>query len=995
MAKLRSKNMARYFRMACVDGESRSHVPLKDYVKVPGQEFRQGRISDVQSITALVDAANKAVKNRDPKEPFPLIAQWGSYALTGPRSAQTTSNYPQNICFLSAAITMNSDGQLAMGRDGSAPSVPRGILGPQPAVSFADVDEYDRYLSQNPWVDSVQSRSWRGFIEYGEGLIRELCGDSPREEGYEDHDMVYLSYCDGSSGALREVISQYDRLERLEQNTPCFDTLVGARLPRELKVPAALDTIALRIGQMKGDFPLAEAQRDTLSATLITDVGDIVALNGPPGTGKTTLLQSVVACLFTRAALNEEPAPLIVAASANNQPVTNIIESFSGSAASDSTHYEPLKRTGLMKRWLPAGEKLTFGLYMASKSRAKTSDYLTEEKLVQLTHGPGLAATQECFIRAFSAAFSDEIHGGGIITVSDACRVMRQRLVDINQRIKSIALLAQAVDGFYRKYSGGLKELEKQVEELTGEVQRFEMAQKDWQAVVTAESFLQTLLSWFGPFKSKRRVQLDSFIADSGILTGFSEEQRSVITETIVPDGNWDRFLGVVQERLGEIQQILTTRRDELSHYRALVGDWGKVVGSLGLQGDASVGEVDERLDTTLRVEAFWLAVHLFEGRWISEMAKTFWSDPAGGGRPKWESKSPTGIAFRLRMYAMLSPCLVSTFHMLPSHMSGFVGKDSTGSWLVDSAWNEIDLLIVDEAGQIPPELAAGSFALAKRAIVVGDTLQIEPVWNVPEIVDQANVERVFGEGLFDEMVDKGRVASKGNVMRMAQCATPFFPDSLMGPGMHLYEHRRCTEPIIQYCNELCYHNKLEPRRFEKDVKRKELGLPAMGWCHVDGVGEIHGGSRRNKPEAAAIAEWIHSKRAHLEALYGKDIHEVLGVVTPFKAQAELIKGFLAGYNAGEITVGTVHALQGAERPVVVFSGVYCKNDGSSSYFFDRGRNMLNVAVSRAKDSFLVFGDMKIYQPDQATPSGMLARHLFKSPDNELKAGTSQQVVQV
>src|SRR5690606_17377224 len=119
-------------------------------------------------------------------------------------------------------------------------------------------------------------------------------------------------------------------------------------------------------------------------------------------------------------------------------------------------------------------------------------------------------------------AFADEIHGGGLTTVSDACRVMHQHLVDINQRMKSIELLAHAVDGFYGKYSGGLKELEKQVEELTGEVQRFETVQKGWQAIVTAESFWQTLLSWFGPFKSKRRVQLDSFMVDSGILTGFS-----------------------------------------------------------------------------------------------------------------------------------------------------------------------------------------------------------------------------------------------------------------------------------------------------------------------------------------------------------------------------------------------------------------------------------------------------------------------------------------
>jgi len=45
---------------------------------------------------------------------------------------------------------------------------------------------------------------------------------------------------------------------------------------------------------------------------------------------------------------------------------------------------------------------------------------------------------------------------------------------------------------------------------------------------------------------------------------------------------------------------------------------------------------------------------------------------------------------------------------------------------------------------------------------------------------------------------------------------------------------------------------------------------------------------------------------------------------------------------------------------------------------------MLNVAVSRAKDSFLVFGDMDIFNPNLNTPSGILARYLFAEETNEL-----------
>lgn len=56
--------------------------------------------------------------------------------------------------------------------------------------------------------------------------------------------------------------------------------------------------------------------------------GDVLAVNGPPGTGKTALLQTIVADMYVKAALEENDAPVIVAISTNNQAVTNIIDSF-------------------------------------------------------------------------------------------------------------------------------------------------------------------------------------------------------------------------------------------------------------------------------------------------------------------------------------------------------------------------------------------------------------------------------------------------------------------------------------------------------------------------------------------------------------------------------------------------------------------------------------------------------------------------------------------
>ncbi|WOT02014.1 hypothetical protein [Corynebacterium pyruviciproducens] len=55
-----------------------------------------------------------------------------------------------------------------------------------------------------------------------------------------------------------------------------------------------------------------------------------------------------------------------------------------------------------------------------------------------------------------------------------------------------------------------------------------------------------------------------------------------------------------------------------------------------------------------------------------------------------------------------------------------------------------------------------------------------------------------------------------------------------------------------------------------------------------------------------------------------------------------------------KITVGTAHVLQGAEQPIVLFSPTYGENSPRSS-FIDSNLELINVAVYRAKDMFMVF----------------------------------------
>jgi len=396
------------------------------------------------------------------------------------------------------------------------------------------------------------------------------------------------------------------------------------------------------------------------------------------------------------------------------------------------------------------------------------------------------------------------------------------------------------------------------------------------------------------------------------------------------------------------------------------------------------VENVHEVCDRTLRFRIFKLATHYWEARWLLETKEFVSNNDA-------DKKSPVKVLRKLRRYAKLTPCFVSTLYMVPAIFSA--GKFTDSVWKDFPLLNEIDLLIVDESGQASPEVAAVSFALAKKALVVGDTDQIEPVWAVPSSVDRSNL-RLFG--LLNDKLDyddywlsSGLLASSGNVMSIAQRQSNYHQFSQLQRGLYLTEHRRCYDEIINYCNDLVYQGVLEPLR---QGPKQPVPWGCMSFIAVEGVSNSTGGSRSNISEAKFIANWLSEEQEHISEYIDKvdpklnglsnaeKLQKSVGIITPFKKQANLIRKELKKVGIKGLTVGTVHSLQGDERLIVLFSAVYGSNDKASGKFYDRGSNMLNVAVSRAKDSFIVFGQDDVFGAgSSSSPSVKLRKKSFYS----------------
>jgi superfamily I DNA and/or RNA helicase len=293
--------------------------------------------------------------------------------------------------------------------------------------------------------------------------------------------------------------------------------------------------------------------------------------------------------------------------------------------------------------------------------------------------------------------------------------------------------------------------------------------------------------------------------------------------------------------------------------------------------------------------------------------------------------------------------------------------------------YNFIDLLIVDEAGQVSPEIAAGAFSLARKSVVVGDIYQIEPVWGVNRALAQS-CGAIQRPDEFERLERTGLNCSSSSVMKVAAKCCKY--EKFGEKGMLLREHRRCYDEIIQYCNELVYRGNLLPLRGKgsEDSNLPIKHWPQMGYRQIDTEHSTRkGNSRINPREAEQIAAWLKSHVKLIVDAYPKEAKEnLVGVITPFKAQVACIREKLKEHlpnDQSKTSVGTVHTFQGAERRIIILSTVYGKQDGC--YFIDLNKSLMNVAVSRAKDHFFVFGDIHCLKDTTSSASGLLKKHLI------------------
>lgn len=853
------------------------------------------------------------------------------------------------------------------------------------------------YIKSNPW----RGGSTRELLEYCGQLEQSLMSEFLEKNPiYKKSSDIFLFFSERTvNSRIDFVYKEIQAAIAKEKDIPLFATIASKDAGAQKIVLTENELMAARAGHMSPEFGLADSQRLALTNFMDSELGEVVALNGPPGTGKTTLLQSVVASVWVGAAIRGDAyPPKVIACSTNNQAVTNILASFS------SVNENPDSR--LQGRWIPEIE--SYGLYFkeGTESGFFDIDRMTEIESLESTR------VNQFFLEKFRRAFKRDDPD---LTLSDAVAALHASLkkgygllYGIEVKVNAYAVAANRIETIQKTFPQ-VKDIEQhcrdQIAILRERFDLLENAQKIWKETVQSRPQVHSDLS--------------ASFRDLVMTLGLSELSEMSLDPTgyLSAESAFEICKDICTKSSSDFSALLVKYRDAVEKFKDSQRDLAGVGEKLGIpdSGTIEIDKLDFVADSKIRQPLFKLATHYWEGRWIQEMNSTVWNgipDKVFYGTPSTEKELEKIYSRR----AMLTPCFVSTFHTLPKYFS-FKNRFEHSI-----AFNFADVLIVDEAGQVTPEVGASGFAFAKRALVVGDTNQIEPVWSSSPSYDHylALEAEVIGETNgskdLDELKRSGHSVSSGSIMKLAQNASRRDSDLDLGRGIHLYEHRRGFDEIIQFCNELCYKGKLIPMRGPAPSEEAG-GLPPMGFCNIPGKAEqTRSGSKINRLEAKIIVAWVKKVAPDLISRYKKPINEILAVVSPFKAQSDLIKDLLrsemgsieieleacyqnAGLNGrnlksdiGALISGTVHSLQGAERPIVLFSPVYSKHDLGSSLFFDESPSMLNVAVSRSKDAFLLFGDVPFLLTNTDKPSGKLASYISLRDGSEIEVSTEEML---
>lgn len=766
----------------------------------------------------------------------------------------------------------------------------------------------------------------------------------------------------------------------------------------------------------KGRYPLALLQQAAVNAT-----GDdqmptaVLGVNGPPGTGKTTLLRDVVAArvveraavmaTFDRPAQAFEPSKVsfsrsgatitihrldnrlkgfeMVVASTNNKAVENVSEELPDMKAvaedAQSLRYFPSISSNVLGKesWgvIAAVLGKSANRYEFSQSFWKDeenglSTYLNhasgQPQYISIPQevGPPVRRLRTVVERerppqnAREAATRWEAARTRFREANAAFEVRQNKLQGVHLqmgRLRQVAVECRAAVEELQAGKSRMVDLEGQFASVQDGVRKQQNALDGVQD--QARRHVRSRPGFFARlFKTAAFSEWNERNSDLSATVHRQEQALSTLKAQSESIGSEVKRLKQATEQLGnriaELDTEKATLENALSRAKAFLGSL--------IPDDEFFGRAHEEihlLNTWFDKETSILRDNVFEA--AIHLHRAFIDCAADRLR---QNLSIFMESFGTRSFGTpekdaLIPELWATFFLVvPLISTTFASVHRMFSRLKPEA---LGWLLVDEAGQAVPQAAVGAMMRTKRSIVVGDPLQIEPVVTLPNSL----TEKVCGFFGIDPLRFNAPQASVQTLADAASVYCARFPagSGHRDVGAPLLVHRRCNSPMFEISNQIAYANLMV------HAKRQTPDNDTLGrssWVHVVSRSST---DKWSPDEGATLIEMLRRLRhgGHTPDFY---------VVTPFvivqdSLRSEILKsGVMDGWvkmphDWLSKHVGTVHTVQGREAGIVFFvlGAPMASQNGARAWAGGRP-NLVNVAVTRAQTTVYVIGNRDLWK---------------------------------
>lgn len=763
------------------------------------------------------------------------------------------------------------------------------------------------------------------------------------------------------------------------------------------------------------EFSLALMQQVAVNLSIGYDNEQIRSVNGPPGTGKTTLLKDIFAELIVEqayemasmsskyirgtdltkywdnASIGSVPKTIaekgIVVASSNHGAVQNIVDELPLSKKIDKEFIDAIVSVDYFKE--------------IANSYVET-EWITDEKGTY----ERLKITKKEDMDKFWGVFS--IEGGkkdnmeyivtvlkhivyhleqeytpnndiylGFITLYDKVNNYRNNIQNVAEKIISIRKIQLEIKEKLQKFESNLirkkNDLEQLVSENKKKIEDIKEKIKDLEndrinlgmqlqvAKIENNRILQCIEAlkiqkpgFFSLRKSKKEYREKNKM--------YSEQLQSSITNESLINGKLIEVERQIQCFQVEIEKIISKSKDE----QVAFTKWkqnesleiecletkvekiqeklsGIEINNLQLESDYETLQLSNpwfdieyrRLQSQLFVKAMEVRKQfLYENVKNIKAAYIIWS------KQKDYIERKNIIAEAWNWINLTIPVIGSTFASF-SRMCANMGKETIGH------------LFIDEAGQALPQASVGAIFRSKYVMAVGDPSQIKPVLTL-----DANILNMLGKyyGVSQKYLSES-ASTQTLIDEISQYG--FYKDNSKEKwiGIPLWVHRRCKNPMFDIANKISYGGNMVQGEKKDGV---------CEWYDIEGYAL----DKYVAEQGEFLTNKIKNMIVENPDIINKQKKDIIYVISPFKNVAyqlskELNKIEFTRYDKkGKPTnIGTVHTFQGKEAPIVFFVlGADKKCIGAANWAVGTDNpNIMNVAVTRAKEEFYIIGDKEMY----------------------------------